>query len=63
VLLYLISTAREIEMKKPKVKRKPAKKPLPVGLTEEQHDYLESKNIGKGEYMRNLLVIDMEKNK
>lgn len=47
--------------KKPSVKRKPAKKPLPVGLTQEQHDYLESQSVGKAEYMRNLLVIDMEK--
>ena len=45
------------------VQRKPAKKPLPVGLTKEQHDYLENQHVGKGEYMRNLLVIDMGKNK
>lgn len=43
--------------------RAPKKKPLPVGLSEEQHKYLESKSIGKAEYMRNLLVVDMEKNK
>ena len=46
-----------------KVKRKPAKKPLPVRLNQEQHDYLEQQAVGKGEYMRNLLVIDMEKNR
>lgn len=43
--------------------RAPKKKPLPVGLSDEQHKYLESQSIGKAEYMRNLLVIDMEKNK
>ena len=41
------------------IKRAPAKKPLPVGLTESQHKYLESMGIGKAEYLRNLLVIDM----
>lgn len=41
--------------------RKPAKRPLPVGLSEDQHKYLESQSIGKAEYMRNLLVVDMEK--
>ena len=44
------------------VKRKPAKRPLPVGLTDEQHKYLESQSVSKAEYMRNLLVIDMGKN-
>ena len=50
--------------KPPKLKNpKPAKKPLPVGLTADQHKYLESQSVGKAEYMRNLLVIDMEKNR
>ena len=40
-------------------RRAPAKKQLPVGLTESQHKYLESTGIGKAEYLRNLLVIDM----
>lgn len=44
-------------------KRAPKKRPLPVGLTAEQHEYLENQDIGKAEYMRNLLVIDMEKNR
>lgn len=48
---------------RPNINRKPAKKPLPVGLTEEQHKYLNKQEVGKAEYMRNLLVIDMEKNK
>ncbi len=34
------------------------KRPLPVGLNDEQHSYLESKG-NKAEYMRNLLIIDM----
>ncbi len=50
-------------MKKKPVARKPAKTPLPVGLTKKQHAYLEEQEVGKGEYMRNLLVVDMEKNK
>ena len=48
---------------RPIIKRKPAKKPLPVGLTKEQHEYLEKQSVGKAEYMRNLLVVDMEKNR
>ncbi len=45
------------------MKRPERKKPLPVGLTKEQHKYLEDMGAGKAEYMRNLLVIDMQKNK
>ena len=69
VVLYLISTNRRRHQMKERpnkyagVSRKPAKRPLPVGLSEEQHKYLEGQSIGKAEYMRNLLVVDMEKNK
>ncbi len=45
------------------MKRPERKKPLPVGLTREQHKYLEDMGAGKAEYMRNLLVIDMQKSK
>ena len=44
-------------------KKRSIKRALPVRLTEDQHSYLNGKNIGKAEYIRNLLVIDMEKNK
>lgn len=43
------------------MKQAKRKKPLPVGLTEEQHEYLNKQSVGKAEYMRNLLVIDMQK--
>jgi hypothetical protein len=52
---------KECPVKRVSAPRKPAKRPLPVGLSEEQHRYLESQSIGKAEYMRNLLVVDMEK--
>jgi hypothetical protein len=42
---------------------KEIKKPLPVRLTEEQHKFLEAQNVGKAEYIRNLIVIDMNKRK
>ncbi len=42
-------------------KTKTKKRPLPVGLTDAQHVYLEETGQGKAEYMRNLLVIDMAK--
>lgn len=45
------------------MKRTERKKPLPVGLTKEQHQFLEEQSIGKAEYMRNLLVVDMQKHK
>lgn len=54
--------SEDAEMKMDVVKRK-IKRALPVRLTEEQHSYLDGKTIGKAEYIRNLLVIDMEKNK
>lgn len=42
---------------------KEIKKPLPVRLTEEQHKFLEEQNVGKAEYIRNLIIIDMNKRK
>ncbi|AUR91999.1 hypothetical protein NVP1168O_37 [Vibrio phage 1.168.O._10N.261.52.A10] len=62
-IIFDINEAEVSMNEKPKMKRAPAKKPLPVGLTKEQHEYLEKQLVGKGEYMRYLLVIDMEKNK
>lgn len=61
-VFYSADEAKTIMEKNKAAARKRFKKtPLPVGLTKAQHEYLESQGVGKAEYMRNLLVIDMEK--
>ncbi len=52
---------KEDNKNKTATRTKVKKRPLPVGLDDAQHTYLEETGQGKAEYMRNLLVIDMAK--